>query len=267
MEIIKNLTLSETMKGIKVELMKRYPESCFVYFACEPIPGSKNKRASYGEYGDPSDIQDMGIDLVQYDNRAKKFCRDTTLSEMANLRPEDFNHEIPARLHDAMLDYAIFLGTPIKGQYCRDHPKFRSLLTEQNNKYVHKMGQSVKMEELEIHISELKEEINRLEKLRSPLNMYMLIESEIKRLNKAGKIEEAKSRKEELENIKEKHRKSAELKNKRIEQCAKMRQAKEKKRNNAENLHHIGMQRLGKDHIVVFPPAGIAGMQAVRKFR
>lgn len=95
-------------------------------------------------------------------------------------------------------------------EYCRDHPKWRGILSPQKEApkndvpqnetgvLVHKIGQKVKPFELEQHITQVRQELKRLESMRDQSTMQRMIADEVKRLKRKNELTAAKMLQDEL---------------------------------------------------------------------
>lgn len=217
----KNMDFADALHATKEALETAYPNSRFLMFGADHHPdenGKPKRIALVTKHGEWVDLEKLGVDISKLEPALADFCRNVMLTEMVNIPVETFKHRIPAAMHDAILDYAVYMGLDTTGyKFCRDTRRWRGLLPEYPDKKKsesdgttckvsvtdtpHVMGQKVAPVFLEAHITQVKKELSRLLKMRDPLTLIVMLEAEIKRLRRAGNLTEAKEKEAEIQKI------------------------------------------------------------------
>lgn len=207
-------TFTEALKGVKDELKRMYPDELFICFAAQhEKPGGQNGIIAFHEFGDQGLIDDLGWMSMQHDKRALQFIQNAYLNFIVRQEPENLSEEMN-RIRDSMLLYASIKGLDISG-----YKFFRRIQ--------YQLGQTINRSDVEEVITLLEKEIERVKKMRDPLNSITMLNAEIKRLRKAGYLAGVAKKTVELNNIldeekkrKEKEKRDAENRKKALENLA-----------------------------------------------
>lgn len=212
-----------------------YPNSRFFIVANDvhqDETGRPRKVQIATKRGDEADIESMAAQLAGETEWLANLCVDVALGIIVSIEPEQVTVRSAAELHDAALDYARDRGIDTKGiAYCRDTERWR----RDPEPGVHRIGQRVEPNMLEQHITQVEAELRRLKGLRNPDTMLAYMRGEVKRLNRKGEYEAAKSLQAELDAFVEAARRREELRQRRLEWLAKGRETLRRKREGRRN--------------------------------
>ena len=192
----KQVGVHDYMQQVKRYIKEHYPEARLVYFAAtkEVVNDDKDNTYSCGRISSSKKEADkMLTHIALGDEGAYYMLRNAYLDTVLNMPTKKLSQaEIPLR--NAIIDLAHSLDLQCdamkveRQKHEEDKPKDK----------LHKMGMDVKPADIEIHISELREEIVRLQRLVNPVTRIQLIKAEIKRLTRCGKFDMARDKQQEL---------------------------------------------------------------------
>jgi len=190
--------IHELAKEIKLSLKKIYPNSLFLYFACDDATiDSEHWLVSFGEYGDPKLLDMMGTRIALSQSRPRYFCENVYMNSIVSLDPHMIKYESLKRMRNACIDYAKDINLNIEG-YQKSVETRRIVREEPKQKETHVIGQQVSFADLDEHILIVKRELQRLRSLRKLDVAARVIADKIKVSKRQGKFDDVRNLEEEL---------------------------------------------------------------------
>lgn len=120
----RNMDFADALHACKQAMETAYPNSRFLMLGADHHPDEHGKPKRIGlvtKYGEWEELEKIGVDISKLETHLADFCRNVMMTEMVNIPVDSFKHRIPAATHDAILDYAVYLGLDTTGlKYCRD---------------------------------------------------------------------------------------------------------------------------------------------------
>lgn len=196
-------TINEAVTSCKKSLETAYPDAVFYIVACEkrinPKTGKQDSLAIATKHGSQRDLSIETTLISASTQWLCDTCVETALNVITSHTPTDIVAAEAAMLHDAALDYAKWRGLDVSSrEYCRDSSKWHDVLnpkkttTEPTDPTLHRIGQKVTPLALEQHITQVREELKRLEGMRDTKTMHRMITDEIMRLKRKNELTAAK---------------------------------------------------------------------------
>lgn len=219
-----NITLGELMKEVKNNVKQLYPHAAMIVACAEPFQGN-SVIYTVSELGENDAVVDALVNAMKIDERAMKHYQSAYMNYVVELDPDKLTGPANA-IRNAIIDYADSLGKDTNGvkksqQSAKEKPKSVGTLIE-----------------LEQRITDTEAELKRLKQLRQPANIIKYLEAERKRLMRAGRLEEAKAKTQEIEAV----QRAEQAKKTRLDNLAKAREKaaemREKRKKQAEQAKH-----------------------------
>lgn len=228
-------TICEAVMNVEDALKVAYPNATFMIIAKDLHLDKDRRPIKYRivtKVGNADDITLEAIEHAETTPWLKDMCINSALSIIASNSPQKIISKEAAIFHDATLDYAKYLKIDITDYtYCRESQKWKEKLAPPKEDIYsgHMIGQKVSPLELEQHISEVRQELKRLEEMRDPTTMHRMINNEIKRLKRKNDLQGAKSLQNELDAYQSEVEHKKIIREMRLENLKKAREAKERK--------------------------------------
>lgn len=252
-------TIAGAIQNLEWALSKAYPNSVFCIFGSDvhldPKTGQPKKYRYAAKYGEQKELESEMMHYVLSDSRPKHWLKDLIFDScvciMASYSPERILTKAAANLHDAALDYGKSLGLDIEStcSYCRDSAKWKDRI-ELPQINIHRIGQKVTPDIIEQHITQVREELKRLEEMRNPESMQRMIRDEIKRLKRKNALQAAHDLQDELDRFLAEKERQKRIKEVRMENFKKALEAlarwREKKKRAKENRPQPNFAKMAK---------------------
>lgn len=197
-------TICEAVLNVRDALKVAYPHATFYIVASDthpdPMTGKPRKFQIATKEGAQKDVSIETTNIAASTPWLKDTCSEAFLNMITSYGPDDIATAAGAALHDAAIDYGKSIGLDIRGfQYCRDHPRWKGKLDATADKTIHQIGQKVTPMELEQHITQVRQELKRLEAMRNPATLQRMMADEVKRLKRKGEMTAATALQTELD--------------------------------------------------------------------
>lgn len=183
-----NITLGELMKEVKSDAKALYPNAAMFVACAEPFNGN-SIIYTVSEFGDSQLVIDALMGAMKNDERAMRHIQSAYMNYVCELKPERLS-SAANDVRNAVIDYAEYLG--------KDIGNAKKYQPQANNRKTQPVGNLI---ELEQRITEAEAELKRLKQMRQPANIIKYLEAERKRLTRAGRLEEAKAKTQEIEAV------------------------------------------------------------------
>ncbi len=199
----KQCSFSEAVKGVKDELKRIYPEDVFLCFSAEHGENGKAGMASVNHFGNEDLTRQLITLLMTRDSFVLDTIQKAWLGWILIQDPKN-KSEAFIRVFNAVIDYAKSKGLDTSDiHYIDEHQKPE-----------YEIGQNLKKaDNLEMYLTILEKELQRVKSYMNPANRITLLNAEIKRLRRAGDMAMVAKKTVELNAIldAEKERKEAEI--------------------------------------------------------
>ncbi len=214
----KQCSFSEAVKGVKDELKRIYPEDVFLCFSAEHGENGKAGMASVNHFGNEDLTRQLITLLMTRDSFVLDTIQKAWLGWILIQDPKN-KSEAFIRVFNAVIDYAKSKGLDTSDIHYID----------ERQKPEYEIGQNLKKaDNLEMYLTILEKEQQRVKSYMNPANRITLLNAEIKRLRRAGDMAMVAHKTVELNSILDAEKERKEKEKRKAENLAKKREAARK---------------------------------------